>query len=71
MYAARALNPSQSTHTFGRRARLEYSSTKHILDEIDALVAVHYGFTKDELDFITNYDIKYRIGGADDEDEDN
>lgn len=23
---------------------------------------VHYGFTDDELDFIINYDIKYRMG---------
>jgi len=22
----------------------------------------HYGFTEDELDFIINYDIKYRMG---------
>jgi hypothetical protein len=25
-------------------------------------MAVHYGFSPDELDFITNYDIKYRMG---------
>jgi len=33
--------------------------------------AKHYGFTEEELDFIINYDIKYRMGGADgDEEED-
>ena len=26
------------------------------------LLAVHYGFTAEELDFIVNYDIKYRLG---------
>ncbi len=26
-----------------------------------------YGFTDEELDFIINYDIKYRMGNADDE----
>lgn len=35
---------------------------KHILDEIDRVLARHYGFTKEELDFIINYDIKYRMG---------
>ena len=24
----------------------------------------HYGFTEEELDFIINYDIKYRMGNA-------
>jgi hypothetical protein len=35
---------------------------------IDMLLASHYGFTEEELDFIINYDIKYRMGlsgGAD------
>jgi hypothetical protein len=27
-----------------------------------ALRAKHYGFTDEELDFIINYDIKYRMG---------
>jgi hypothetical protein len=26
--------------------------------------AEHYGFTEEELDFIINYDIRYRMGGA-------
>jgi len=33
-----------------------------ILDEIDTVLAGHYGFTPEELDFILNYDIKYRLG---------
>ena len=33
-----------------------------IIDEIDELLARHYGFTEEELDFIINYDIKYRMG---------
>ena len=36
--------------------------SKLILDEIDELLAKHYGFTEEELDFIINYDIKYRMG---------
>lgn len=31
-------------------------------DEIDVLLAKHYGFAEVELDFIVNYDIKYRMG---------
>ena len=36
--------------------------SKPILDEIDHMLARHYGFTEEELDFIINYDIKYRMG---------
>ena len=70
-----------------KRKRAEYKSTgkvvydefyprlsKHIIDEIDRVLAQHYGFTDEELDFIINYDIKYRMGdgleGGDDGGED-
>lgn len=36
--------------------------SKPILDEIDSVLAKHYDFTHEELDFIINYDIKYRMG---------
>ena len=36
--------------------------SKKIIDEIDKVLAKHYGFTEEELDFIINYDIKYRMG---------
>ena len=36
--------------------------SKPIIDEIDKVLAMHYGFTEEELDFIINYDIKYRMG---------
>lgn len=42
--------------------------TKHILDNIDTVLAEHYGFTEEELDFIINYDIKYRMGKENNED---
>ena len=35
---------------------------KPIIDEIDRVLAKHYGFTDEELDFVINYDIKYRMG---------
>lgn len=42
----------------------EYYSklSKPIIDEIDAVLGAHYRFTEEELDFIINYDIKYRMG---------
>lgn len=47
--------------------RIEYDEyyvykSKHIIDKIDHVLAKHYGFTEEELDFIINYDIKYRMG---------
>lgn len=36
--------------------------SKPIIDKIDKVFAKHYGFTDEELDFIINYDIKYRMG---------
>lgn len=38
------------------------AKSKSIIDEIDKVLAKHYGFTEEELDFIINYDIKYRMG---------
>lgn len=43
-------------------ARYFPQKSKDILDQIDCLLAIHYGFTNEELDFIINYDIKYRMG---------
>jgi hypothetical protein len=40
----------------------DYASCKAALDDIDHELAKHYGFTDEELDFIINYDIKYRLG---------
>ena len=42
-----------------------YYQKKHsklIIDKIDNALAKHYGFNEEELDFIINYDIKYRMG---------
>lgn len=36
--------------------------SKLIMDLIDVELSKHYGFTEEELDFIINYDIKYRMG---------
>lgn len=48
----------------------QIKKSKPIIDEIDKVLAEHYGFTQEELDFIINYDIKYRMGKElDNEDE--
>ncbi len=36
--------------------------SKPIINQTDKALAPHYGFTDEELDFIINYDIKYRMG---------
>jgi hypothetical protein len=44
--------------------------SKDIIDRIDSAMAVFYGLSAEQLDFIVNYDIKYRMvqgmGGGDD-----
>jgi hypothetical protein len=43
--------------------------TKFIVDEIDRALARHYGLSDEELDFIINYDVKYRMGAELENDE--
>lgn len=57
----------RKTCTYKATGRVEYDEfypgkSKHILDRIDEVLARHYGFTDEELDFIINYDIKFRMG---------
>lgn len=54
-------------YNYRASGRVEYDEfymkkSKPIIDEIDKVLAKHYGFTEEELDFIINYDIKYRMG---------
>ncbi|NLF73638.1 MAG: SAM-dependent methyltransferase [Candidatus Anammoximicrobium sp.] len=44
-------------------------ASKPFIDAIDRSLAAHYGFTDEELDFIINYDVKYRMGQDDGDDE--
>ena len=39
-----------------------HKKSKPIIDKIDTILAEHYSLTKEELDYIINYDIKYRTG---------
>ena len=36
--------------------------SKCLIAQIDCVLSEYYGFTSEELDFISNYDIKYRMG---------
>ena len=45
-----------------REINYNVAESKPIVDKIDRVLAEHYGFTEEELDFIINYDIKYRMG---------
>ena len=53
-------NQKQTGRTETQSFKIQKS--KPIIDEIDQVLAQHYGFTDEELDFIINYDIKYRMG---------
>ena len=41
---------------------IDAKKQKKLFREIDTVLAGHYGFSAEELDFILNYDIKYRLG---------
>ena len=54
-------------YNYKTSGRVEYDEfymkkSKIIIDKIDKALAQHYGFTEEELDYIINYDIKYRMG---------
>ncbi len=46
---------------------LDACKSKPIIDEIGKVLAQYYGFTDEELDYIINYDTKYRMGREEEE----
>ena len=67
-----ALDEKLSSQSQGHKIEydeMDAPQSKPILDEIDRVLARHYGFTEEELDFILNYDIKYRLGRDTEEEE--
>lgn len=52
-----------NSKTRGSNETITYNKylSKKTMDEIDIILAEHYGFSSEELDFILNYDIKYRM----------
>ena len=61
------IQSKRRVYNYKTTGRVEYDEfymklSKRFIDEIDSMLAKHYGFTEQELDFIINYDIKYRMG---------
>ena len=61
------VNSKRRIYHYKTTGRVEYDEfymkkSKSIIDEIDKILAKHYDFTEEELDYIINYDIKYRMG---------
>ena len=44
--------------------------SKHLIDKIDEIICPLYGITKEEIEFLKNYEIKFRLGDEDSVDED-
>ena len=56
-------------YNYRTSGRVEYDEfylklSKSIIDEVDSMLAKHLGLSTHELDFILNYDIKYRMGDS-------
>ncbi len=68
-------NKNRKTCEYKATGKVKYDEyypkhSKPIIDEIDKIFATHYGLNAIELDFVINYDIKYRMGqgaGAEEE----
>lgn len=64
-YAGASARVRRGAHISGEELNFDVAQAKPIIDEIDTLLAAYYGFSPEELDFVLNYDIKYR-GTAED-----
>ena len=67
-------NSRMLTGNYGESGVLHIQSfqprlSKPIIDEIDTVLAKHYGLKQEELDYILNYDAKYRLGRDTDKEE--
>jgi hypothetical protein len=69
---AQRLSADLNANSFERRMTYSHDTltvqcivpkfSKAIIDKIDETLAQHYGLSEKELDFLINYDIKYRMG---------
>ncbi|NJM05280.1 DUF87 domain-containing protein [Candidatus Gracilibacteria bacterium] len=60
-YASNSTRVRRGQRISGEEINFDVAQAKPIIDEIDALLAGYYGFSDAELDFVLNYDIKYRV----------
>ena len=63
-YESHAIRKETNYKTTGKVVYDEFypRHSKLIIDKIDRLLGEYYGFSAKELDYIINYDIKYRMG---------
>ena len=61
----------QSYATTGERMQLIFrpSLSKPIIENIDKVLAKHYGLDEEQIDYIVTYDNKYRLTKEAEEDE--
>ena len=60
-------NSRTRTVTYKSKGRVSvqyfnFRPAKPIIDQIDHVLGEHYGFTEEQVDYVINYDIKYRMG---------
>ena len=70
--ASLAANANRKTIKTKQGHTIEYDEikavhSKSIIDRIDAALGRHFGLSRDDIDFIANYDVKYRMGAGVDE----
>ena len=59
--ASRKIMRTKQGHTI-EYDEMSAVGAKPIIDNIDMVLAKYFGFTAEEIDYIINYDIKYRMG---------
>jgi len=52
---------SRADGTVQREVNFQVGKSKSIIDDIDAVLSTYYGLTDQELDFVVNFDGKYRV----------
>jgi hypothetical protein len=62
-------NSARLRADYATSGRVEYDQfyprkSKPLMDQIDRTLARHYGLNQEELDFVLNYDIKFRTGAT-------
>jgi hypothetical protein len=57
---AKTVRPTGKTET----QTFKIQKSKAIIEKIDAVLSKHYGFDLEQLDFVKNYDIKFRMSDS-------
>ena len=61
--AAIRYSSSTSTHNVSSYKEYKIVRSKSIIDEIDDYIGPLYGLTQDEIDFVKNYELEFRMAG--------